>query len=133
MEATVVGALLQTPAVIYTRTGPDMCYRRSVIRVNPLGPINFLRACVCVCVCVTVDGHEQTDRFLQQLGEFAGEHGMGAAALRNLMKSVLLVPQGETHAHVVGAHTHTLTHTKEIFICFLLFFLLCCGGFFQEA
>lgn len=49
----------------------------------------------------------QTDRFMQQLGEFAGEHGMGAAALRNLMKSVLLVPQGETHAHA-----YTYTHAQ---------------------
>ncbi|XP_075882974.1 COMM domain-containing protein 7 [Nelusetta ayraudi] len=37
---------------------------------------------------------KETDRFMQQLGEFAGAHGMGAAPLRNLMKSVLLVPQG---------------------------------------
>lgn len=31
---------------------------------------------------------------MQQLSEFAGEHGMSAGPLRNLMKSVLLVPQG---------------------------------------
>ena len=35
---------------------------------------------------------------MQQLAEFAGEHGMSAGPLRNLMKSVLLVPQGETHS-----------------------------------
>uniref|UniRef100_A0A3P9Q5V0 COMM domain containing 7 n=1 Tax=Poecilia reticulata TaxID=8081 RepID=A0A3P9Q5V0_POERE len=38
--------------------------------------------------------NEQTDRFMQQLTEFAGEHGLSAGPLRNLMKSVLLVPQG---------------------------------------
>uniref|UniRef100_A0A3B5MSN1 COMM domain containing 7 n=1 Tax=Xiphophorus couchianus TaxID=32473 RepID=A0A3B5MSN1_9TELE len=37
---------------------------------------------------------KETDRFVQQLTEFAGEHGMSAGPLRNLMKSVLLVPQG---------------------------------------
>ncbi|XP_037539976.1 COMM domain-containing protein 7 [Nematolebias whitei] len=37
---------------------------------------------------------KETERFLQQLTEFAGEHGMSAGLLRNLMKSVLLVPQG---------------------------------------
>uniref|UniRef100_A0A3Q3AQA2 COMM domain containing 7 n=1 Tax=Kryptolebias marmoratus TaxID=37003 RepID=A0A3Q3AQA2_KRYMA len=37
---------------------------------------------------------KEMDRFLQQLNEFAGEHGMSAGPLRNLMKSVLLVPQG---------------------------------------
>ncbi|XP_053280101.1 COMM domain-containing protein 7 isoform X2 [Pleuronectes platessa] len=31
---------------------------------------------------------------MQQLTDFAGEQGMSAAPLRNLMKSVLLVPQG---------------------------------------
>lgn len=46
---------------------------------------------------------------MQQLGEFAGQHGMGTGPLRNLMKSVLLVPQGEkthTHSHsVVPCHS----------------------------
>ncbi|XP_031139851.1 COMM domain-containing protein 7 isoform X1 [Sander lucioperca] len=37
---------------------------------------------------------KETERFMQQLGEFAGEHGMSAGPLRSLMKSVLLVPQG---------------------------------------
>ncbi|XP_056130365.1 COMM domain-containing protein 7 isoform X2 [Lampris incognitus] len=37
---------------------------------------------------------QQTERFVQQLGDFAAEHGMSAGPLRNLMKSVLLVPQG---------------------------------------
>lgn len=37
---------------------------------------------------------KETERFMQQLGEFAGEHGMSAGPLKNLMKSVLLVPQG---------------------------------------
>ncbi|KAM9785729.1 COMM domain-containing protein 7 [Neosynchiropus ocellatus] len=37
---------------------------------------------------------KETDRFMQQLSEFAGENGMSAGPLRNLMKSVLLVPQG---------------------------------------
>ncbi|XP_053706078.1 COMM domain-containing protein 7 [Synchiropus splendidus] len=37
---------------------------------------------------------KETDRFMQQLSEFAGENGMSAAPLRNLMKSVLMVPQG---------------------------------------
>ncbi|TKS76503.1 COMM domain-containing protein 7 [Collichthys lucidus] len=37
---------------------------------------------------------KETERFMQQLSEFAGEHGMSAGPLRNLMKSVLLVPQG---------------------------------------
>lgn len=42
---------------------------------------------------------------MQLLGEFAGEHGMSAGPLKNLMKSVLLVPQG-------GKHTHTYEHNK---------------------
>ncbi|KAM8830470.1 COMM domain-containing protein 7 [Synchiropus picturatus] len=37
---------------------------------------------------------KETHRFMQQLSEFAGENGMSAAPLRNLMKSVLMVPQG---------------------------------------
>ncbi|CAB1438402.1 unnamed protein product [Pleuronectes platessa] len=37
---------------------------------------------------------KETERFMQQLTDFAGEQGMSAAPLRNLMKSVLLVPQG---------------------------------------
>ncbi|XP_068604012.1 COMM domain-containing protein 7 [Brachionichthys hirsutus] len=37
---------------------------------------------------------KETEQFMQQLSEFAGEHGMSAGPLRNLMKSVLLVPQG---------------------------------------
>ncbi|KAJ8370715.1 hypothetical protein SKAU_G00107430 [Synaphobranchus kaupii] len=37
---------------------------------------------------------KEADRFLQQLSEFAGENGMSAGPLRNLVKSVLLVPHG---------------------------------------
>uniref|UniRef100_A0A3P8VHP4 COMM domain containing 7 n=1 Tax=Cynoglossus semilaevis TaxID=244447 RepID=A0A3P8VHP4_CYNSE len=37
---------------------------------------------------------KEAERFMQQLTEFAGEHGMSAGPLKNLMKSVLLVPQG---------------------------------------
>ncbi|XP_036389538.1 COMM domain-containing protein 7 [Megalops cyprinoides] len=37
---------------------------------------------------------KETDRFMQQLSEFAGENGMSAGPLRNLVKSVLLVPHG---------------------------------------
>ncbi|CAK6975792.1 COMM domain-containing protein 7 [Scomber scombrus] len=37
---------------------------------------------------------KESERFMQQLNEFAGENGMSAGPLRNLMKSVLLVPQG---------------------------------------
>ncbi|KAJ8408970.1 hypothetical protein AAFF_G00239910 [Aldrovandia affinis] len=37
---------------------------------------------------------KETDRFLQQLSDFAGENGMSAGPLRNLVKSVLLVPHG---------------------------------------
>ncbi|KAJ8257351.1 hypothetical protein GJAV_G00184680 [Gymnothorax javanicus] len=37
---------------------------------------------------------KEADRFLQQLSEFAGENGMSAGPLRNLLKSVLLLPQG---------------------------------------
>ncbi|XP_055366326.1 COMM domain-containing protein 7 isoform X2 [Betta splendens] len=37
---------------------------------------------------------KETDRLLQQLTEFAGDHGMSVGPLRNLMKSTLLVPQG---------------------------------------
>lgn len=37
---------------------------------------------------------KETDRFLEQLGEFAGKNRMSAGPLRNLMKSVLLVPHG---------------------------------------
>ncbi|KAF7644452.1 hypothetical protein LDENG_00221650 [Lucifuga dentata] len=37
---------------------------------------------------------KETERFMQQLTEFAEEHGMSFGPLKNLMKSVLLVPQG---------------------------------------
>ncbi|XP_072304594.1 COMM domain-containing protein 7 [Eucyclogobius newberryi] len=37
---------------------------------------------------------KETERFMQHLAGFAGEHGMSAGPLKNLMKSVLLVPQG---------------------------------------
>ncbi|CAN9515237.1 unnamed protein product [Ophioblennius macclurei] len=37
---------------------------------------------------------KETGRFMQQLSEFAAQHGMSAGPLKNLMKSVLLVPQG---------------------------------------
>uniref|UniRef100_A0A3Q1G730 COMM domain containing 7 n=1 Tax=Acanthochromis polyacanthus TaxID=80966 RepID=A0A3Q1G730_9TELE len=37
---------------------------------------------------------KETERFMQQLSEFAAEHGMSSGPLRSLMKSVLLVPQG---------------------------------------
>ncbi|XP_058847020.1 COMM domain-containing protein 7-like isoform X3 [Acipenser ruthenus] len=37
---------------------------------------------------------EETDRFLSQLNEFASENGMSPGPLKNLVKSVLLVPNG---------------------------------------
>ncbi|KAM6977723.1 COMM domain-containing protein 7 [Aplochiton taeniatus] len=37
---------------------------------------------------------KQTDFFLEQLIEFAGEHGMSFGPLRNIIKGVLLIPQG---------------------------------------
>uniref|UniRef100_A0A1A7YUM6 COMM domain containing 7 n=1 Tax=Iconisemion striatum TaxID=60296 RepID=A0A1A7YUM6_9TELE len=37
---------------------------------------------------------KEVERFMQQLLDFAGEHGMSAGPLRSLMRSVLLVPQG---------------------------------------
>lgn len=37
---------------------------------------------------------KEADRFLQQLSEFAGENGMSPGPLRNLVKSVLLLPHG---------------------------------------
>uniref|UniRef100_A0A8C7KGS9 COMM domain containing 7 n=2 Tax=Oncorhynchus TaxID=8016 RepID=A0A8C7KGS9_ONCKI len=37
---------------------------------------------------------KEADRFLHQLSEFAGENGMSAGPLRNLMKSLLLLPHG---------------------------------------
>ncbi|XP_076132665.1 COMM domain-containing protein 7 [Alosa pseudoharengus] len=37
---------------------------------------------------------KETDKFLTQLNEFAGENGMSAGPLRSLMKSVLLLPHG---------------------------------------
>ncbi|XP_015220492.1 COMM domain-containing protein 7 isoform X2 [Lepisosteus oculatus] len=37
---------------------------------------------------------EQTDRFMTQLNDFATENGMSPGPLRNLVKSVLLVPNG---------------------------------------
>ncbi|KAJ8016339.1 hypothetical protein DPEC_G00006180 [Dallia pectoralis] len=37
---------------------------------------------------------KETNRLLQQLSEFAGDHGMSAGPLKNLMKSVLLIPHG---------------------------------------
>uniref|UniRef100_A0A3Q4MIY9 COMM domain containing 7 n=1 Tax=Neolamprologus brichardi TaxID=32507 RepID=A0A3Q4MIY9_NEOBR len=45
---------------------------------------------------------EPRERFMQQLTEFAGEHGMSAGPLRNLMKSVLLVPQGALKKNLTG-------------------------------
>ncbi|XP_066528267.1 COMM domain-containing protein 7 [Hoplias malabaricus] len=37
---------------------------------------------------------KESERFLAQLNEFAGENGMGAGPLRGLMKSILLLPHG---------------------------------------
>ncbi|XP_062396862.1 COMM domain-containing protein 7 [Sardina pilchardus] len=37
---------------------------------------------------------KETDKFLAQLNEFAGENGMSAGPLRSLIKSVLLLPHG---------------------------------------
>ncbi|XP_068161793.1 COMM domain-containing protein 7 [Antennarius striatus] len=37
---------------------------------------------------------KEIEQFMQRLSQFAGEHGMSVGPLRNLMKSVLLVPQG---------------------------------------
>ncbi|XP_007250064.2 COMM domain-containing protein 7 isoform X1 [Astyanax mexicanus] len=37
---------------------------------------------------------KESERFLAQLAEFAGENGMGAGPLRGLMKSILLLPHG---------------------------------------
>uniref|UniRef100_A0AAY4D1H2 Nucleolar protein 4-like b n=1 Tax=Denticeps clupeoides TaxID=299321 RepID=A0AAY4D1H2_9TELE len=37
---------------------------------------------------------KETERFLRQVNEFAGENGMSAGPLRNLVKSMLLVPHG---------------------------------------
>ncbi|KAF7209385.1 COMM domain containing 7 [Nothobranchius furzeri] len=37
---------------------------------------------------------KEVKRFMQQLLDFAGEHGMSAGPLRSLMRSVLLVSQG---------------------------------------
>ncbi|KAL7860056.1 hypothetical protein SRHO_G00152030 [Serrasalmus rhombeus] len=37
---------------------------------------------------------KESERFLAQLSEFAGEHSMGAGPLRGLMKSILLLPHG---------------------------------------
>ncbi|CAB1329464.1 unnamed protein product, partial [Coregonus sp. 'balchen'] len=37
---------------------------------------------------------KETDRLLQQLSDFAEENGMSAGLLRNLMKSVMLLPHG---------------------------------------
>ncbi|CAI5648911.1 COMM domain-containing protein 7 isoform X2 [Oreochromis aureus] len=45
---------------------------------------------------------KEAERFMQQLTEFAGEHGMSAGPLRNLMKSVLLVPQGALKKNLTG-------------------------------
>lgn len=47
---------------------------------------------------------KETERFMQQLGEFAGEHGMSAGPLKNLMKSVLLVPQGAMKRNLSAEH-----------------------------
>ncbi|XP_061907853.1 COMM domain-containing protein 7 [Entelurus aequoreus] len=37
---------------------------------------------------------KETEKFMQQLSEFAGENRMSAGPLKNLMKSIILVPQG---------------------------------------
>ncbi|XP_062871575.1 COMM domain-containing protein 7 [Trichomycterus rosablanca] len=37
---------------------------------------------------------KESERFLTQLTEFAGENGMGAGPLKGLMKSILLLPHG---------------------------------------
>ncbi|XP_019747271.1 COMM domain-containing protein 7 isoform X2 [Hippocampus comes] len=38
--------------------------------------------------------NEQTEKLMQQLSDFASEHRMSTGPLKNLMKSVILVPQG---------------------------------------
>uniref|UniRef100_A0AAR2J4T9 COMM domain-containing protein n=1 Tax=Pygocentrus nattereri TaxID=42514 RepID=A0AAR2J4T9_PYGNA len=42
---------------------------------------------------------KESERFLAQLSEFAGEHSMGAGPLRGLMKSILLLPHGKNKTH----------------------------------
>ncbi|XP_053280098.1 COMM domain-containing protein 7 isoform X1 [Pleuronectes platessa] len=60
---------------------------------------------------------EATERFMQQLTDFAGEQGMSSAPLRNLMKSVLLVPQGALKknlaAELIGEDLVTLGLSED--------------------
>ncbi|XP_034447090.1 COMM domain-containing protein 7 [Hippoglossus hippoglossus] len=60
---------------------------------------------------------KETERFMQQLTEFAGEQGMSAGPLRNLMKSVLLVPQGALKknlaAELIGEDLVTLGLSED--------------------
>ncbi|MEQ2293780.1 hypothetical protein AMECASPLE_037055, partial [Ameca splendens] len=63
---------------------------------------------------------KETNRFMQRLTEFAGEHGMSAGPLRNLMKSVLLVPQGALKKNL------TTDQVKEDLITLGTRFKVCC-------
>uniref|UniRef100_A0A674BCK0 COMM domain containing 7 n=1 Tax=Salmo trutta TaxID=8032 RepID=A0A674BCK0_SALTR len=56
---------------------------------------------------------KEADRFLHQLSEFAGENGMSAGPLRNLMKSVLLLPHGE----IDRALTNKQIYKNRLFSC----------------
>ncbi|KAK7128673.1 hypothetical protein R3I94_017039 [Phoxinus phoxinus] len=45
---------------------------------------------------------KESERFLHQLTEFAGENGMSAGPLRALMKSVLLLPHGALKRNITA-------------------------------
>ncbi|KAI7794378.1 COMM domain-containing protein 7 [Triplophysa rosa] len=45
---------------------------------------------------------KESERFLRQLTEFAGENGMSVGPLRGLMKSVLLLPHGALKRNLTG-------------------------------
>ncbi|KAI3357861.1 hypothetical protein L3Q82_016249 [Scortum barcoo] len=62
--------------------------------LNKLNEQQFLRLIEILFQFLLEPKEVKTERFMQQLGEFAGEHGMSTGPLKNLMKSVLLVPQG---------------------------------------
>ncbi|XP_034021423.1 COMM domain-containing protein 7-like, partial [Thalassophryne amazonica] len=77
---------------------------------------------------------KEAERFVQQLSEFAGKNGMSGGPLKNLMKSILLVPQGALKKNltpeqlkddlvILGLNEDKAAHFAQQHVFFLVLFL----------
>ncbi|XP_048464277.1 COMM domain-containing protein 7 isoform X1 [Rhincodon typus] len=49
----------------------------------------------------------ESERLLSQLGEFASQHGMSPGPLKNIVKSILLIPAGALKRNLTADHVKT--------------------------